>query len=83
MKTKLEMELEITQEIVDAIAEKMIASGDYVPVVRCKDCKHWGSVLYPDTQFAYGECDLHFITDVNPEMFCAWGERKDDAGGEE
>ena len=25
-------------------------------IVRCKDCKHYGCILYSGTQFEYGEC---------------------------
>ena len=50
---------------------------EYVPVIRCKDCKHW----------VCGVCDLHsekpdeYNTGLEIEMFsddfCSYGERKD------
>lgn len=76
MKTKLEMELEITQEIVDAIAEELIASGDYVPVVRCKDCKH-GEIDDPDLPFMY-LCHEYGDQWNDENHFCSHGERRVD-----
>ena len=51
---------------------------DAVPVVRCKDCKHW----HKDTVFcdymSYGEASER----VNwyADDFCSYGERKDGDG---
>lgn len=54
---------------------------DHEPIVRCRDCK-W----YRETTFFYytskqctrtcwaGNTDRY--TDVSPDGFCAWGERK-------
>lgn len=46
---------------------------DYVPVVRCKDCKHcyeyYGVLLCKRRDACYG---------VNDDFFCAWGERRED-----
>ena len=71
----------------DDIADKLISNGvtvqewidkaptfDAVPVVRCKDCKHW----HKDTVFCgympYGEATER----VNwyADDFCSYGERK-------
>lgn len=60
---------------------------DAVPVVRCKDCKHYNKSLYEDG----GVCDLiDYIMDgyyhgtfeeKKPDDFCSCGERTD--GGAE
>ncbi len=42
----------------------------YVRVVRCKDYKYWNK----NTQ----ECISNYFED-NPEGYCYWGERKEDA----
>lgn len=44
------------------------------PIVRCRDCKHYheaGIASY--TPF----CEWMNDSDVTPDGFCAWGERKD------
>ena len=75
-------------ELVDpteAVADYLL-DNDVVPVVRCKDCKHW----HEET----GWCDQHswFIEEdgepchpwesnnwkmLNEDDFCSYGERKD------
>ena len=49
---------------------------DAVPVVRCKDCKHFGGVV-----FAY-TCRLHSGPNTRIQMnendFCSHGERRED-----
>ena len=60
----------------DKFADYLIAN-DVVPVVRCKDCKHW----HEETGF----CEEHsrfdsFGMDWNmfaEDDFCSYGERKD------
>lgn len=47
-------------------------------IVRCRDCKHSDKTYWTCAHFrAYegtcDECDL----DIEPDGFCAWGERKD------
>ena len=39
MKTKFEVSVEITPEMVEKIAGKLVERGDCEFVVRCKDCK--------------------------------------------
>lgn len=60
-----------------------LPAADVVPVVRCKDCKHYRN--YPN-----GLCYLHTEPKTNargysgeavcvePDDFCSYGERKDD-----
>ena len=63
---------------------KAMQTVDAVPVVRCKDCKHYRN--YPN-----GLCYLHTEPKTNargysgdavcvePDDFCSYGERKDGA----
>ena len=55
-----------------------------VPVVRCRDCTRYipqgtyrfnGGVVNKDT------CDVirGFVVQIDPDGFCAWGERRGDA----
>ena len=64
-------------ELVDpteAVADYLL-DNDVVPVVRCKDCKHWcrnvGLVDSPN-----GHCFCHDI-DPNQFDFCSYGERRE------
>ena len=41
---------------------------DAVPVIRCKDCKHWAKGL--------GWCNITDL-DVEPNFYCAYAERKE------
>ena len=50
-------------------------AADAVPVVRCKDCRYWGSNGYPDT--AYQRCMAKIETITPPDWFCASGRQKD------
>lgn len=66
------------------IAKYIAPTVDAVPVVRCKDCKHYRN--YPN-----GLCYLHTEPKTNsrgysgdavcvePEDFCSYGERKEGA----
>ena len=49
-------------------------------IVRCKDCKHYGCILYSGTQFEYGECfgheESHYTFEVKPDDFCSRVERR-------
>ena len=48
---------------------------DAVPVVRCKDCKHW----HGKVNDAVAECDgVIGQLSTTPEFFCAYGEKNDD-----
>ena len=61
-----------------AVACEM-ARLDLVNVVRCKDCDfydHW------DTSEPYREkhvCGYWDYLEIEPDGYCAWGERRDDA----
>lgn len=62
----------ITERQLDEIAHHLAEYG-YVKVVRCRDCKLWES----------NDCEWNpFCNDPDfdePDGFCAWGERKEDA----
>lgn len=50
----------------------ILVPKDYVPVVRCKDCKHWKI-----TSDGFGECEVmggQFLGDE----YCSFGERKEE-----
>ena len=50
---------------------------DAVPVVRCKDCKHFGR-YYAESK--NGVCNKLNIIERSEDWFCADGERKDKDG---
>ena len=49
-------------------------------IVRCRDCRHYYEAEEYHPQGNYKKlCCKHFFTfddEVNPNGFCAWGERK-------
>ena len=47
--------------------------NDMVPVIRCKDCKHYKSVLCPLSM-----ADGYYWPAHNPDFFCADGERREE-----
>lgn len=50
---------------------------DAIPVVRCKDCKHYRiNTVYPGTNMIMTYCAKTGIAESNPDWFCADGERK-------
>lgn len=65
----------------------LVPTVDAVEVVRCKDCyycateKSFGKVYHYCEAFEqYAEGDLIGVSlQVNPDHFCSWGERKEDA----
>ena len=63
----------------DEIAEEILLQMptiDAVPVVRCKDCKHW------DTSSDLPGCVNEFngLVCSHPDDFCSYGEGKDGDG---
>ena len=64
---------------------------DAVPVVRCKDCKHWGEEEFAEGGYRECNCQQKDYATTDPKNhayfqlwlendFCSYGERKD--GGE-
>ena len=58
----------------EKIAEILIAH-DIVPVVRCKDCKHWTYDGYHKHHYCSNKMGLRYVCPAN--NFCSKGERKD------
>lgn len=68
------------------MSEYIIEIPDYVPpfdpavrsvslgdeIVRCRDCKH-----YTDDEMEYYHYCGSWCEQVEPDGFCAWGERRD------
>ncbi len=48
-------------------------NGYAVPVVRCKNCKHWEE--YDGEMFCH--CDECAMTYTTPDDYCSYGERKE------
>lgn len=53
---------------------------DAVPVVRCKDCKHWGGVVFGNVCRRWSAPLAGMRNDTKPDDFCSYGERKDGDG---
>ena len=47
---------------------------DVVAVVRCKDCKHWGGVIYGQMCRKYSGSETKVCTEK--DHYCSYGERK-------
>ena len=54
---------------------------DAVPVVRCRECKHYDTADF-DGNILCG-CTLHTaMVDITPDSFCSYGEKKEGADNE-
>lgn len=65
------------ERIEDELVQQILARLGYVKVVRCRECRR---ATIDQTEHEYREplrC-RRFNTDVKPDAFCAWGERKED-----
>lgn len=49
-----------------------------VPVVRCKDCKHWGTTDYAIAETERVKCCAYANYMIGANGYCAYGEVKDD-----
>ena len=57
---------------------KTAPTVDAVPVVRCRECKHYGTADF-DGNILCG-CTLHSaMVDITPDSFCSYGKRKEGA----
>ena len=64
---------EIKQDFADMVCEQ--PTIDAVLVVRCRECKHYGTADF-DGNILCG-CTLHSaMVDITPDSFCSYGERK-------
>ena len=60
---------------------KTAPTVDAVPVVRCRECKHYDTADF-DGNILCG-CTLHSaMLDITPDSFCSYGERKGGADNE-
>lgn len=70
----------ICETVVDLMMDLEKLPSAQPEIVRCKDCKHYGCILYSGTQFEYGECFGHeesdYTFEVKPDDFCSKAERK-------
>lgn len=51
-------------------------TADVVAVVRCKDCKHYGGVIYSGICRKYSGSETKVCT--NKDHYCSYGERKEE-----
>lgn len=52
------------------------SDGDWVKVVRCKDCK-WYERKYSLNGHAYTECSYHGAP-MDDNDYCSWGKRREE-----
>ena len=60
--------------------ENEVCIDEHQPIVRCRDCNHYD---HWDASGPYKEkhvCGYWDYYEINPDGFCAWGERKDENG---
>lgn len=72
----------------EILCEWFIPTADVAEVVRCKDCKYWGSGILTSTEdkdckrckhpnlYSEGFCD-DFWLETLPDSFCSYGEREE------
>ena len=72
--------VDLQNEIIMTIDEHT-EPADVVEVVRCKDCR-FRKKREPLTGFKYFECILDGSQAVDPDFFCAHGERLDGGGND-
>ena len=74
--------LSYTGELMGCIEDAQTV--DAVPVVRCRDCKYYKEFRTKRNNqimrlcYRMGKYDMEYF--VNPNDFCSYGERKEDAG---
>ena len=57
---------------------EIIKGTDLVPVIRCRDCKHWKPTM--PSKGIVGICEDmdHFGRFWKPDDFCSYGERREE-----
>ena len=81
---KIPIQVNLPDDWVEQIVNRLRndPEAEWVEVTRCKDCKHYGCILYSGTQFEHGECFGHeesdYTFEVKPDDFCSRAERKTD-----
>ena len=69
MKITIPIDVEMPNDFIDKMAEKLIDSGNYIPVVFCEDCKFFDGLCWCNVhEKAYG---------VFKHDFCSLAERKE------
>ena len=64
------METDTIENLLDRFTKECCPEpADVVPVVRCRDCKHWKSY--------YGRCYKHDEYGMASDDFCSYGERRE------
>ena len=64
---------EVAEEALNQQAENV---KDWMPVVRCKDCKHWTYDNYHKHHYCSNAMGLRYVCPEN--NFCSYGERRTD-----
>ena len=60
--------------VVEVADIEKLPTIDAVPVIRCKDCRFWGT-----EQDGYcAAIDDPYMLETEEDDFCSWGEKKDD-----
>lgn len=59
---------------VDALIKGKV-KNDFIRVVRCKDCKHWGGTAFDHTCRRWS--GLYLKNSTKPTDYCSCGERKE------
>ena len=55
------------------IANGVIYTERHEEIVRCRDCRHYEKADY--IEYNYDFCGLNIPHIIEPNGFCAWGER--------
>ena len=53
-------------------------ASDLVVVLRCKDCKHWGGVVFGNVCSRWSAPLAGMKNCTKPDDFCSYGERRSD-----
>lgn len=62
---------------VDDSVPNVATAVDFVEVVRCKDCKHYGGITYGGMCHKYSGADTKVCTEKY--HYCSYGERRENA----
>ena len=68
---------EVVERSIDVKAIESLPSADVVPVVRCKDCKHY---YFADNRIPQ---EQRYVCEISgeiwkPDSFCSYGERREE-----
>ena len=71
MKMEIKIPIQLPDNWEDKVVEKLLAKGDFVEVVRCKECKNYELMKSNNTHF----CNK-FGGYVTEKDFCSRGSKK-------